>query len=156
MKEKRITAEFKFDFRLIGIATTLKEYRFCFFLNELLGCDFVKLKDQNVESKDRSSTQTFSVFKGTSANRKSTFFVFSNKNSGQFLLPELNEFDFLLMIRGEMEDEELLNLNEGVSRLNQVLLCSVIPPKKIKNLNRIVYHEEKPIHRLIKPKPKHE
>ncbi|MBS1612010.1 MAG: hypothetical protein JST49_04260, partial [Bacteroidetes bacterium] len=63
MAEKRIKNELDNDYVLVGIASSMKEYRLCHFMNILLGCDFKKLDDLVFESRDRGQNIQFSVFK---------------------------------------------------------------------------------------------
>lgn len=152
MAEKRIKNELDTDYRIIGIATSLKEYTLCYHLNRLLGCDFNKLKDLMFEPTDRSRTSHFSVFKGISNDGQSAFLFFANKNNGEMLLPEAGSFDFLLQVTGRNEDDFIEGITEGIWQFPDVLLTAEIPLKKIKNNERLVYEEEKPIRKRIIPK----
>lgn len=152
MKEKRLDTGFDTDYRLIGIASALREYRLCFFLNKIMECDFLKLNDHIIESKDRTRAHTFSVFKAEDSNFKNTFFVFSNKGVGDYMLPEFSNFDYLLMIKGELENEQMSNYIDAISNMESVLLCTEIPVARIKNKNRLVYLEQTKSNRLIKQK----
>lgn len=152
MAEKRIKNELDTDYRIIGIASSLKEYTLCYHLNRLLGCDFHKLKDLMFEPTDRSRTSRFSVFKATSTDEQATFLFFANKNNGEMLLPEAASFDFLLQVTGKNEDDFIEGITEGIRHFPDVLLTAEIPLKKIRNKERLVYEEEKPARKLITPK----
>ena len=88
MAEKKITNDLDTDYRLLGIASALKEYKVCHHLNQLLGCDFRKLPALVFEPKDRIRKTEFSVFKAEDA-EKNTFVVFTNKNMGEY--PQKNK-----------------------------------------------------------------
>ncbi|MBK8660232.1 MAG: IPExxxVDY family protein [Bacteroidetes bacterium] len=152
MKEKKIGNEISFDFKLVGIATTLKEYRLCFYLNQIFGCDFAKLKDHCFESKDRTRKHVFSVLKGEDENLQSCFFVFSNKNYGEYLVDEASEFDYILSVKGAAEDAEIAAWCDQVKILPDVLLCRPLLLKKNNSKERLIYQEEKSVQRLAKPK----
>ena len=151
MAEKRITNEPDTDYRLVGIGTSLKEYKICFHLNQLLGCDFRKLEALVFEPKDRTRKSEFSVFKAEDALNNS-FIVFTNKNMGEYLLPEISNFDFLVQIRGKFTDDDARNLMDGIRRFPEVVMCQDVPLKKIKSKERLSYEEEKEVQRLISPK----
>jgi hypothetical protein len=152
VSEKRIKNEISTDYKLVGVASSLKEYKLCYHLNELLSCDFRKLKDIIFESVDRSSKVQFSVFKAGAEDDLNRFIVFTNKNPGEVLLPEVVNFDYIIQIEGKYESEEIKNLVEGIKRLPEVMMATEIPLKKIKNKERLVYEEERPPHRLINTK----
>ncbi len=145
MAEKRIKNELPTDYYLIGVATALKEFKFCFCLNKLLHCDFVKLKDIVFEIGSRTRNSQFSVFKAASSDRETHYFVFANKNTGEFLLPEANNFDYLIQIFGKCEAADLENIIEGIRQFQEVLVTTEIPLQKIKNKERLIYEEEKPM-----------
>jgi hypothetical protein len=137
------------DYRLAGIASSLKEYKLCYHLNHLLSCDFRKLKDLVFVPTDRMRTLQFSVFKAGEEEDKNQFLVFSNKNLGEFLLPEISQFDYLLRIEGKFGEDEMKKLLEQIKQLPEVLMVTSIPLKKIKSKERLVYEEEKPSQKLL-------
>lgn len=152
MAEKRITNELDTDYRLVGIATSLKEYKLCYHLNQLLGCDFRKLKDLIFEPKDRTRSTQFSVIKAGSDDDKNQLIVFSNKSSGEYLLPEVSNFDYVIQVWGKYEDEDMRFLVDGIKQFPEVVMSAEIPIKKIKSKERMVYEEEKPAQKLITTK----
>ena len=151
MAEKRITNDLDTDYKLVGIGTSLKEYKICFHLNRLTGCDFRKLPALVFEPKDRSRKTEFSVFKGEDSSQN-TFVVFTNKNLGDYLLPEISNYDYVVQIRGKFTDDDMKNLLDGIKLFPEVVMCSEVPLKKIKSKERLTYEEETEVHKLISPK----
>lgn len=152
MAEKRIKNELDTDYVVIGIATSLKEYKLCFHLNQLLECDFRKLPDITFEPTDRTRTSQFSVFKAVLPDKQMEYMVFANKNAGEVLLPEATGFDFLLRITGHPETATLADMVDAIRNLPDVLLTAEIPARKIKNRERLIYEEEKAPRKLITTK----
>ncbi|HLP21104.1 MAG TPA: IPExxxVDY family protein [Chitinophagales bacterium] len=152
MAERKIKNELSTDYILVGIASSLKEYKLCYHLNQLLACDFKKLKDLIFEPTDRTRKIQFSVFTGCDEGDRNQFIVFSNKNLDEVLLPEISNFDYILQIHGKFEEEEMKNLMEGIREFPEVVMTAEIPLKKIKSKERLVYEEEKPVQKLISPK----
>ena len=151
MADKKITNDPDSDYRLVGIATALKEYQVCHHLNQLVGCDFRKLEALVFEPKDRTRKIEFSVFKAEDASQN-TFVVFSNKNLGEYLLPEISNFDYIVQLRGKFADDDVTTLMDGIKQFPQVVMCLEVPLKKIKSKDRLSYQEEKEVHRLISPR----
>ena len=151
MAEKKITNDLDTDYRLVGIASALKEYKVCHHLNQLLGCDFRKLPALVFEPKDRTRKTEFSVFKAEDAD-KNTFVVFTNKNMGEFLLHEISNFDYIVQLRGKFTNDDVLNLMDGIRKFPEVVMCLEVPLKKIKSKERLSYEEEKEVHKLLTPK----
>src|ERR1700733_15115626 len=101
MADKRIKNELDTNYRLVGMATSLKEYKLCHYLNGLLECDFKKLEPVTFEPKDRTRKVQFSVFKADVKVDNCTIAVFANKNLGEYLLPEVSNFDYIFQIAGK-------------------------------------------------------
>jgi hypothetical protein len=152
MAEKKITNELNTDYKLVGIASSLKEYKLCYHLNLLLNCDFKKLTDLVFEPTDRTRKIQFSVFKGCDEHDKNQFIVFSNKNLNEVLLPEISNFDYVLQLHGRFEAEDIKTLIEGIKAFPEVIMTAEIPLKKIKSKERLVYEEERVVHKLISSK----
>lgn len=134
----------EFNYRLIGVASSLKEYKFCYHLNQLLSVDFIKLNDLVFQSTDRTRSIQFGVFKAGDEDDKNQFFVFNNKNLGEVLLPEAMSFDFIIQVKGECTEKEMAGIVDGIKLFPEILVCAEIPLKKIKSKERLVYLEEKP------------
>lgn len=152
MAERKIKNELSTDYKLVGIASSLKEYKLCYHLNLLLQSDFRKLKDLVFEPTDRTRKIQFSVFKGGVESDRNHYIVFSNKNLDEVLLPEISNFDYILQIHGRYDEDETKNLIEGIKEFPEVVMTAEIPLKKIKSKERLVYEEEIPVQKLISPK----
>jgi hypothetical protein len=110
------------------------------------------LKDVVFEPVDRTRTSQFSVFKATATDGQTDYLVFANKSTGEVLLPEVGNFDFLFQVIGRNDDEFIDNCLEEIRNFPEVLLTAEIPLKKVRNKERLVYEEEKPARKLISPK----
>lgn len=151
--DKKITYQLDADYRLIGLATGMKEYKLCFHLNRLLGCDFQKLPDLIFEAKDRTRSSQFSVLKAGDESSPARYFVFGNKNMGEYLLPEFSDYDYLIQVPGNPENETITAILEAIRSLPEVALAAEIPLKKAKSKDRLIYNEEKePVKRLTRRK----
>jgi hypothetical protein len=153
MADRKFKNELDSDFRLIGIATPLKEYKLCFYLNQILGCDFRKLEPITFEPKDRGRKAEFSVFKADEQETNNAYVVFTNKNAGDFLLPEVSNFDYIMQITGKFTAESLKKLINSIMQASDVVLTTEIPVKKIKSKERLIFFEEKPVQTRFKNNP---
>lgn len=133
----------EFNYRLIGVASSLKEYKFCYHLNQLLNADFIKLNDLIFQSNDRTRSIQFGVFKAGDEEDRNQFFVFNNKNLGEVLLTEAANFDFIVQVKGDCNENEIVAIVDGIKSFPEILACTEIPLKKIKSKERLVYFEEK-------------
>jgi hypothetical protein len=152
MAEKKIKNELQSDYRLIGFATSMREYKLCFHLNQILEADFRKLKDLTFETSDRSRKMEFSVLSSSGNEQKNDYIVFANKNLGDVLLPEIVQFDYVMKVSGKISAEEISEQLEVIGQLPDMMLCKEIELKKIKNKERLEYEEEKVTQKLMRVK----
>ena len=159
MADKRINLpagkagnELTADYKLIGIASSLREYKICHHLNQLLGCDFRKLKDLVFAPTERTRNVQFSVFKAGEEEDLNKFIVFTNKSLGEVLLPEVSNFDYIVQVHGSYDSEGMDSLVNGIKQFPEVMMTAEIPLKKIKSKERLIYEEERPSHHLINKK----
>ena len=128
MKKSKLIANVDFDFSLLAIASQLKEYKLAWVLNQELNIHLVKQKDEifNFIGDERLCISNFAYH--TQHSRIRLIFNRSKEEIGlnQFLLPELKQFDYLMMIEG-FEDtwsveqvREVLKTIEGVQMVNLV------------------------------------
>lgn len=153
--ERKIKNEYPADYLVVGIASSLKEYKFCFHLSRLLGIELRKADDLVFEPADRSRKTQYSVFLAGEETDVNRFVVFANKNLQEVLLPEVPNFDYLLQVFGSYGTEDLSSLLAGIKNFPEVVMTAAIPLKKIKNKERLIYQEEKPRHRPATARLKH-
>lgn len=146
MASKNIIKETSFEsknIKVIGIVSNLSIHRLAWMLNQELDWDlervgdvmqesngFVVLYDENNAQHDTSLSFPLHSFKDEG--NKFDVDLITNKTPTSFLLKELKELDYILLLNGEMDfiPEKLL---ERISKLSQVLYAGELELKKIKN-----------------------
>ena len=106
-----LTDKQKFDFILIGIICEKKDYRISMELNKKLEINLSKEDEYSVFNSKRMEDKTFSFYEYTTEN-DDRFNLISNKSQKGFLLPELNQIDYLFVVRllrMTLEENEILN-----------------------------------------------
>ena len=130
MKKNKLVGSFEVDFDLYGIVSNAKEYKLAWNLNHALEISLTKQDDVNIEFSDHSSI-LISCYLYQTDNMKiellSNKLVAKRTAKANFLLPELNQFDYLLKCRdmtGELDSENVIGfirdlaLIEYVAKLN--------------------------------------
>jgi hypothetical protein len=144
MIERKITSEPDKNFKLIGIASAERDYRMCYMLTEALGWEITRLANHEIELRERTGKLSVSTFKCVQSLTGSTFYLFANKVSGELLLPEGGNFDYLLKTEGSFKG--IKDILKKIKQIETVLTASEIPVKALKNWDRLAYEEpvEKP------------
>lgn len=126
------------EYTLIGISSSLPDYRLLFFLNKSLGSSFKRL-DEFFHSQKNSK---YSVYEFTDSSNELDLYFLSNKSKGIFLFTELQMFDFLILVGGNPETTYLKNLNDSIRTVSHVQITKVVDTTKIKNYFNIIFELE--------------
>lgn len=126
------------EYLIIGISSTLPDYRLLFFLNKALDSAFKRMNEFYFEPKNsKYSVYSFS----DSANELELYFL-SNKSEGIILFPELQMFDFMLLVNGSPDASYLKKMNEAIRGVSYVQIAKTVDTSKIKNYFTIIFEFE--------------
>lgn len=109
MKIAKLEIEYHYDFLLFGLIAPHKEYKVAWTLNQLLNIDLASSSDIEIKYKNKSSLKFCSYLYETDY---ITFRLLRNKAiesekiAKPYLLPELKEYDYFLVVEG---DEDILD-----------------------------------------------
>ncbi len=139
VKSKKLQIEYDFDFTLLGLATSAREYKLAWHINSALGISLVKQEEMTVQFlNDREITISHFLFK----TEYSTFRLLKNKSlSGAgksgYLLAELAHFDYLIMINddgGFFDPKNTLAALKGISVIEYLSTININNLKEKENL----------------------
>lgn len=140
MKKRKLEAEFDYDFSLFGLISALKEYKLAWLLNNHLDVQLDKSKDIKI---DFLKSQNLVISNYLYETEHSSFRLLKNKSMDQFednsafLLPELNRFDYLVIVRG-FEDtftvQEIKNKLSAIPNIQYVQNFHIDTLKSKENL----------------------
>ena len=136
-KKKLISLEERFTGILWAIVAPVKEYQLCWNINKVLGFDLKRADDVELINKKRNRTSVFSFFKSASDIDKWQVFMMSNKHLGEFLIPEVKQADYFLIIRGEVSDSresELFAKLKGIQVIQLIVKLNFDQLKSKANL----------------------
>jgi hypothetical protein len=137
----RIIVKFKidFDFVLIGITTSLKDYRVCYLINKHLGFNFAKIADLVVDPLPHTEPASFSFYQFQQKETENLFYFIANKGTEGFLIPEMKEVDYFLMIKNLLQEEETDKYTSLLNRIPEIVAAVKIDPKKIKSRGNLLF-----------------
>jgi len=135
-----LAEEFFDGTRLLGIIAPLKDYQFCWRLNNAMSMDFRINHDIEIQLKRKKRDYFFTVFEYCEPTGSLAYFVYNNKFDGEYLLPEFKHFDFLLLMKGDTVSDELLQQTiNSIRDINGVQLVTELTNEKIKNKEHLVF-----------------
>ncbi|NVM67414.1 hypothetical protein FHW88_005741 [Mucilaginibacter sp. SG538B] len=139
MNRKFLKFEIDFDFVLIAVTSSLKDYRVCFLINRYLNFNFVKTDDLEVDIYPGSEPVLFSLYRYSWETTETDFFFIGNKGSDGYLVPEIKSADYFLMIRNYIDDNELDTIISSLNKIPEIVAAVKIDPKKIKSRENLLF-----------------
>jgi hypothetical protein len=140
LNNHELAEEFFEDTRLLGIIAPVKDYQFCWHLNNILGMDFRINHDIEIQLKRKTRDYFFAVFEFCEPTGSLAYYVYNNQFDGEYLLPEFKHFDFLWLMKGDIVSDEMLQQTINAIRAIQgVQLVAELTNEKVKNKEHLVF-----------------
>ena len=137
---KELTDAFFEDTRLLGIMTTVKDYRFCWHINNSVGIQFRLNPELEMKVIKKKRNYFFEVYEYNVPNVFLSHYLYNNQFDGEYLLPEFKHFDFLWLMKGDEVSDSALNETIQIIRsINNVQLVTELTGEKIKNRENLVF-----------------
>ena len=118
MKKAKLQIEPAFDFELLGIVSPIREFRMAWLVNQELELNLVKVDDLELEFLNAEKLEIAQYFLSLP---HGFIQLLKNKaiNSTQqaaYLIPELKNLDYFLLVQDETEELDLINFVKKLSR----------------------------------------
>ncbi len=140
LSKQDIIDEFFEDTKLLGIVTTVKDYRFCWNLNNMLGLDFRINHDIEIKLIRKKRRYFFSVYEYHEPNTSLCHYLYNNLFDGEYLLPEFKNLDFLWLMKNDTVSLQYLEQLKTLLRsIPGVQLITELTNEKIKNKECLVF-----------------
>lgn len=135
-----ITDGFFEDTRLLGIMAPMKDYQFCWQLNNILGVDFRINNDIEIQLKKKNRNYFFSLYEYQEPATALEHYIYNNQFDGEYLLPEFKHLDFLWLMKGDIVTDTMLQQQvENIKSIAGVQLVVELTNEKIKNKEHLVF-----------------
>ena len=118
---KDLTDGFFEETKLLGIMAPMKDYQFCWQLNNLLGIDFRINNELEIQLKKKDRNYFFAIYEYPEPSTSLKHYLYNNQHDGEYLLPEFRHLDFLWLLKDDhVSDEALQNLVHSIRSVNGV------------------------------------
>jgi hypothetical protein len=135
-----MTGEFFEETRLLGLVAPVKDYQFCWQLNNRLRFDFRINNEIEIQLTRRQRKYFFGVYEYQESGTSLQHFLYNNQFDGEYLLPEFKHLDFLWLLKGDVVgDEKLQDLLGSVRTVPGVQLVMELVQEKIKNKGHLIF-----------------
>jgi len=132
--------DFFADSSLIGIASALPIYRFCWLLNNCFNINFTREPELDVKLPGKKDTPDhyFPVYQYTLPTGTHAHMLYSLKNNDKKLLPEVKQLDYLWMIQSSTPEKDAADFIKYLRTIPDVQLAQILQPSQLKNLNNLL------------------
>lgn len=142
MKKNRLITSFDFDFSLLAIVSQLKEYKLAWIINQELGINLVKQHDEIFHFLGNEKLCISNYLYQTEhsgirlvINRSREEFCAST----QLLIPELKQFDFLMLIEGFEDMLVVREVRDSLKNINGIQLINQISVDQLKSRDNLIF-----------------
>lgn len=137
---KDLTDGFFEETKLLGIMAPMRDYQFCWHLNNLLGIDFRINNELEIQLKKKERNYFFAIYEYPEPNSCLRHYLYRNQFDGEYLLPEFKHLDFLWLLKDDLVSEDSLqHLVQSIRSVNGVQLVIELTNEKIKNKEHLVF-----------------
>ncbi|WGH74461.1 IPExxxVDY family protein [Tenacibaculum tangerinum] len=142
------------DYKLIGIHTTLYEYKLAYLLNKHLHIRFSR-ENNDLDFVQKSRKSSYSVYKYTDTKLCRDWFLISNtfkstlevesiglfnqSESIRYLIPEKKKVDFLLKLEGDFDYKSTLEAIELINKIPQIITSYKIELNTLKSKDFLIF-----------------
>ena len=142
------------DYTLIGIHTTLNDYRLAYLLNKHLQVNF-RRANYDLDFFQKNIESSYIVYEYTNTKLDQDWFLISNvfkyiletesislfgqSDSTSFLIPEKKKVDFFLKIEGEFDYDFIVKLIEKINQVPQIITSYEIEVNSLKSKDFLIF-----------------
>ncbi len=139
---KRFTLDFEddYDYVLIGIFCSYRDYRLCFELNGTLDLNLARQPDLELKLEKKGASSLFPVFWFRSDDTED-FFVVGNKGSTALFIPELKQVDYFLLVRNASRYTSAEQLTKKLREIEIISSAVELKPADIKSADHFLLIE---------------
>lgn len=138
MSKKILRVEYDFDFTLIGISSSARDYRLCWYINKFMPLRFYRDIDLTIYS-EFGNESYHSCFKYSIENLETDLYILSNKSGSEYILPESKESDFLLLSTEALNYEEEKLILNGLNKIEVVQTAFLLDPNSFKSKENLLF-----------------
>jgi hypothetical protein len=135
-----LTAEFFEDARLLGIVAPVKDYQFCWNVNNTFRFRFRNNNDIEIQLTKKKRTYFFCVYQYNEPNSSLSHYLYKNHFDGEYLLPEFKHLDYLWLLKGDSVSNDMLReLVNSIKAVNGVQLVTELTNEKIRHKGNLIF-----------------
>ena len=138
MGKYTLEIEYDYDFVLIGISSHEKDYRICWALNNQLSLNLIKTDALEIKDKKQDDPSFFSLFSYELPDEFMEYFIIANRSEKGLLIPEQKQVDYFFIIRGEIENDKVMDMIKLIKESNLVQTAFRVDVNALKSKQNLI------------------
>jgi len=146
--------EYEHDYTLIGIHSSLEDYRMAFFLNqslnlklerhkedldfEIYNCSFSLYDYENISSMTNWSLIS-NKYVNTEKLENNNDNLFKDESKTSYLIPEKKQVDFFIKIIGQINEKEIHDILLKINNTKKIITSYTINPYNLKSKDFLIF-----------------
>ncbi|MFM7218424.1 MAG: IPExxxVDY family protein [Bacteroidota bacterium] len=128
----------EFDFLLIGIATTYRDFRVCREINQALSIEMVRVDDYLIYDPKREEDIPFPFFEFCNE-QEDRYHLIGNKSDRGLLVSEQKNLDFFLLVKPGQSELDVTEIAQRIKPLRMFQGVFVLDPIKLKSKEYLLF-----------------
>lgn len=137
IKKIELEVEYQYDFLLFGIVSIEKSHRLVWHINKVYPYQFVRIDDYELEINHKN--QSFACYLFTYEENHLAYYLLANKDENNFLIPELKNFDYLVIVKGALDFFDEDDFKSTLNELAVIQLAYALEVDKLKSKMNLLY-----------------
>jgi hypothetical protein len=138
LSKKILRVEYDFDFTLIGISSSVRDYRLCWYINKHLPLRFYRDIDLTIYN-ELGNESYHSCFKYSIENLETDLYLLSNKSGNEYIIPESKESDFFIVSTEALNLEEEKAILTGLNKIEVVQAAFMLDANSFKTKENLLF-----------------
>ena len=141
MKKNKLIANVDFDFSLLAISSLMKEYKLAWKLNQQLGIHLIKQPDEIFHF--LGDDKLCISFYHYQTEHSSIRLIFNRSREDtlkrQHLVPELKQFDYLMLVDGFEDSLEVHDVRELIRQIEGIQMVNLVDVDQLKSRDNLIF-----------------
>lgn len=140
MDRRILTYEPELDFALVAITSSLEAHVLCFKLNRQLNISLCRIDELEISFREEGvDSLHFSRYFYQNSSVETAFYLLGNRSIGGFLVPEMKNVDFFLLVQNCIDEEDLKASISTINQIAEVLVAVQVDPKEVKSRENLIF-----------------
>jgi hypothetical protein len=142
MAKNKLIVEYEYDFDLYGIISPSRDYKLAWLINQGLSIHLVKEADIEISFINNEKLVISNYLYKT---EHTQLRLLKNKSEDRttdkmnYLIPELNRFDYFIMKNGILDDHGDAELINQIQKIKEIQYITALDIKKLKSKENLIF-----------------